>query len=201
MIDERYSDKKFIYSLYDKMDKCLKRQRYVHSIGVAGTAASLAMKYDANIGRAQVAGILHDCAKCYTDDELIGLCRKHEIEISEFEEENGFLLHAKYGAFLAKNRYGIDDTEVLNAIRWHTTGRADMTLLEKIVFIADYIEPSRNKAKNLQKIRKMVFDGSDIDRALVMIMHDTIDYLHESGSDIDETTMTAYRFYESRLSV
>ena len=199
MNDERFSDKKFIYSLYDKMDKCLKRQRYIHSIGVAGTAASLAMKYDADIGRAQVAGILHDCAKSFTDEELVGLCRKHGIEITDFEEKNGFLLHAKYGAFLARNRYGIDDIEVLNAIRWHTTGHADMTLLEKIVFIADYIEPSRNRAKNLQKIRRTVFDGSDIDAALVMIMRDTIDYLHESGSGIDETTMEAYRYYEKRL--
>ena len=195
MTNENTYDEKFIYSLYAKMDKRLKHHRYIHSVGVAGTCAALAMKYGEDITNATVAGILHDCAKNYSDEELVDLCGKQGITISGFEKEHGFLLHAKYGAYLAEKKYGINDGDILNAIRWHTTGREDMSLLEKIVFVADYIEPSRNRAINLPAIRDAAYNSDDIDRAVVMIMHDTINYLEESGSSIDETTMNAYKYY------
>lgn len=189
-------DEKQIYSLYDKMEEKLGHHRYIHSVGVAGTAVSLAMKYGENIYKAQIAGILHDCAKCYDDEELVRLCRKKEIEVTDFEEKHGFLLHAKYGAYLAENKYGIRDEDILNAIRWHTTGREGMSLLEKIVFISDYIEPTRNKAENLSSIRYEAFNGNDIDKVLLMIMRDTIKYLNASDNSIDKTTISAYEFYE-----
>ncbi len=189
-------DEKQIYSLYDKMEEKLGHHRYIHSVGVAGTAVSLAMKYGENIYKAQIAGILHDCAKCYDDEELVRLCRKKEIEVTDFEEKHGFLLHAKYGAYLAENKYGIRDEDILNAIRWHTTGREGMSLLEKIVFISDYIEPTRNRAENLSSIRYEAFNGNDIDKVLLMIMRDTIKYLNASDNSIDKTTISAYEFYE-----
>ena len=189
-------DEKQIYSLYDKMEEKLGHHRYIHSVGVAGTAVSLAMKYGENIYKAQIAGILHDCAKCYDDEELVRLCRKKEIEVTDFEEKHGFLLHAKYGAYLAENKYGIRDEDILNAIRWHTTGREGMSLLEKIVFISDYIEPTRNKAEELSSIRYEAFNGNDIDKVLLMIMRDTIKYLNASDNSIDKTTISAYEFYE-----
>lgn len=189
-------DEKQIYSLYDKMEEKLGHHRYIHSVGVAGTAVSLAMKYGENIYKAQIAGILHDCAKCYDDEELVRLCRKKEIEVTDFEEKHGFLLHAKYGAYLAENKYGIRDEDILNAIRWHTTGRVGMSLLEKIVFISDYIEPTRNKAEDLSSIRYEAFNGNDIDKVLLMIMRDTIKYLNASDNSIDKTTISAYEFYE-----
>lgn len=189
-------DEKQIYSLYDKMEEKLGHHRYIHSVGVAGTAVSLAMKYGENIYKAQIAGILHDCAKCYDDEELVRLCCKKEIEVTDFEEKHGFLLHAKYGAYLAENKYGIRDEDILNAIRWHTTGRERMSLLEKIVFISDYIEPTRNKAEDLSSIRYEAFNGNDIDKVLLMIMRDTIKYLNASDNSIDKTTISAYEFYE-----
>ena len=189
-------DEKQIYSLYDKMEEKLGHHRYIHSVGVAGTAVSLAMKYGENIYKAQIAGILHDCAKCYDDEELVRLCRKKEIEVTDFEEKHGFLLHAKYGAYLAENKYGIRDDDILNAIRWHTTGREGMSLLEKIVFISDYIEPTRNKAEDLSSIRYEAFNGNDIDKVLLMIMRATIKYLNASDNSIDKTTISAYEFYE-----
>ncbi len=189
-------DEKQIYSLYDKMEEKLGHHRYIHSVGVAGTAVSLAMKYGENIYKAQIAGILHDCAKCYDDEELVRLCRKKEIEVTDFEEKHGFLLHAKYGAYLAENKYGIRDEDILNAIRWHTTGREGMSLLEKIVFISDYIEPTRNKAEDLSSIRYEAFNGNDIDKVLLMIMRATIKYLNASDNSIDKTTISAYEFYE-----
>ena len=191
-------DEKFIFSLYEKMQKRLKRKRYIHSVGVAGTAASLAMKYGADVYKAQIAGILHDCAKCYDDDELIMLCTGNSIEVTPFEKEHGFLLHAKYGAFLAKTCYEIDDEDILNAIRWHTTGHEDMSLLEKIIYISDYIEPSRNKAPGLDIIRKSVFNGDSIDKGLIMVMKNTIEYLRKDEASLDKTTMAAYEYYRKR---
>ncbi len=188
-------NEKVMYELYDKIKKDLKHHRFIHSVGVAGTAASLAMKYDADVYKAQVAGILHDCAKYYDDEELIRLCKKNDIEITKVEEENGFLLHAKYGAYLARKKYEIDDEDIISAIKWHTTGRMGMTLLEKIIFIADYIEPTRNKADNLDRIREAAFRTDDIDDTVRMILKSTIDYLKKSGSSIDSTTFEAYEYY------
>ena len=104
---------------------------------------ALAMRYGQDLDQAELAGLLHDCAKYFNDEEIIKKCRKHGIEVSEAELRAPAVLHAKYGAWLAKNRYGVSDPEILSAIRWHTTGKPDMTTLEKIIFIADYIEPNR----------------------------------------------------------
>ena len=191
-------DEKFMFSLYDKVQKELKHKRFIHSVGVAGTAAALAMKYGADVYKAQIAGILHDCAKCYDDDELVRLCKKKDIEVTSFEEEHGFLLHAKYGAFMAKEKYEIEDEVILSAIRWHTTGHENMTLLEKIIYIADYIEPSRNKAQNLDLLRALAFNSSDIDEVLLPIMKGTIEYLRKDESNLDTTTLAAYRYYNEK---
>ncbi|MCR5509272.1 MAG: bis(5'-nucleosyl)-tetraphosphatase (symmetrical) YqeK [Lachnospiraceae bacterium] len=200
MNDERL-DEKFIYSLYGKMDKNLKRHRYVHSVGVAGTAASLAMKYKEDINKAHIAGILHDCAKCYNDEELLRLCEKNMIGISDFERDHGFLLHAKYGAFLAKDKYGIDDEDILSAIRWHTTGKENMTLLEEIVFVADYIEPSRNRLGRLGEIREAAFNETSLDKAMMMILEETIGYLKRTGGDVDEAALRAYEYYKGKGNI
>ncbi|MCR5420675.1 MAG: bis(5'-nucleosyl)-tetraphosphatase (symmetrical) YqeK [Lachnospiraceae bacterium] len=199
MCKEYFYDDKFIYTLYKKMEKKLKHHRYIHSIGVAGISSALAMKYGEDVYKAQIAGILHDCAKSFPDSQLIKLCRKNNIEISDFEEKHGFLLHAKYGAYLAETKYGIKDEDIINSIRWHTTGRKNMSLLEKILFISDYIEPTRFKAVNLNKIREKVFNGNDIDEVLLMIMGDTIDYLSKYPEDIDETTKTAFEYYKKKV--
>ena len=199
MIEKYYYDEKYIYSLYMKMEEKLSHHRYIHSVGVAGTAVSLAMKYGSDVSKAQIAGILHDCAKCYSDAELIKLCRKHDIDITGFEEQNGFLLHAKYGSYMAEHKYGICDVDILNAIKWHTTGRENMSLLEKIVFVSDYIEPTREKADNLAAIRDKAYNSDSIDEALIMIMHDTINYLTSNDNSIDITTMNAYEYYKNML--
>ena len=107
------------------------------------------------------------------------------------------MLHAKVGAVLAEKKYDITDEEVLGAIRWHTTGRPDMTLLEKIVYVADYIEPQRDKAPNLGEIRKLAF--IDLDRALLKILQDTLNYLGDSPEDVDSMTKSTYDFYQQQL--
>ena len=109
------------------------------------------------------------------------------------------MLHAKLGAFLARKKYDIEDEEILNAIRWHTTGRPEMTLLDKIVYIADYIEPKRDKAPHLPMIRQKAF--VDLDEALVMILRDTLGYLGDSPEHVDSMTKKTYDYYIQECSV
>ncbi len=196
----KHNGSKVLYSLIREMEKELKKSRYVHSLGVCFTASNLAMVYGADSEKAAIAGILHDCAKMYEDDELLKLCSKNNIPVTPVEKENAFLLHAKYGAHLAKVKYGVDDVEILDAIRCHTTGKKNMTVLDKVIFIADYIEPSRYKQNNLDEIRKIAFGSSNIDIPLMSILDNTIKYLEESKNDIDSTTLETYKFYQNEVN-
>lgn len=168
-------------------------KRYEHTLGVEYTAAALAMCYGGNIYNARVAGVLHDCAKCLEDEKILSLCVKNGIPMTELERRNPFLLHAKLGAYLAEQKYGVMDEDCLNAIRNHTTGRPGMSLLEKIIFVADYIEPDRNKAPNLSEIRKTAFENIDV--ALCRILEDTLAYLRASDGEIDPATEETWKYY------
>ena len=109
------------------------------------------------------------------------------------------LLHAKVGAVYAKDKYGVEDEDILNAITYHTTGRPAMSLLEKIVFIADYIEPYRDPLLNLDEIRKIAYEN--LDQAIVMISENTLDYLKDIGVAIDTMTNETYEYYKSKLQM
>lgn len=182
-----------IKKIRKKMEKTLDAKRFEHTLGVAYTAASLAMCYDEDINRALMAGLLHDCAKCISNEKKIAICEKHNIPINEVERENPFLLHAKVGSYMAMKQFNIHDQDIINAILNHTTGRPGMSSLEKIIYIADYIEPGRKQAPNLKLIRKMAFQ--DLDRALVKILGDTLQYLGSAGIPIDTMTQKTYDFY------
>ena len=180
-----------------KLKKELDTDRYAHTIGVAYTAAALAMRYGANVQQAQGAGLLHDCAKCIPNNKKIALCHKYNIKITEIELENPFLLHAKLGAFLAMHKYGITDKEITSAILNHTTGKPNMSLLDKIIFVADYIEPQRKKQPNLAEIRKLAF--INLDEALLRILEDTLVFLRSSSGKIDPMTEKTYQYYKELL--
>ena len=174
--------------------KYLDRDRFEHSEGVMNTAAALAMRYGEDLEKAQVAGILHDCAKCIPDNKKLKICEKHHITVTEAEVESPFLLHAKVGSYIAKEKYDIEDTEILDAIACHTTGKPAMTLLEKIIYISDYIEPMRNKASNLDEVRKMAF--VDLDETLFKILSDTLVFLQNSSKKMDPMTTETYEYYK-----
>lgn len=178
-----------------KVEKYLDRERFVHTVGVRYTCAALAMRYRYDLEKAQIAGLLHDCAKCIPAEKKRKLCLQHNIEISETEARNLFLLHAKLGSWIAEQKYQVYDPEILGAIRYHTTGREAMSLLEKITYLADYIEPKRNKAKNLAEIRELAFQ--DIDQAVCQVLKDTLNYLEQAGRDIDPLTKKAYHYYKN----
>ncbi len=173
--------------------------RYQHTLGVMYTCAALAMRYEYDLQKAQLAGLLHDCAKCIPNGKKLKLCEKHHIQITDVERRNPFLLHAKLGAFLAMHDYGVSDEEILSAILNHTTGKPDMSLLDKIVYVADYIEPRRNKAPNLKEVRRLAF--IDLDEALFKILSDTLEYLDGGSGEIDEMTLKAYEYYKNERTV
>lgn len=189
-------NKKDLRRLRKKIEKVQDAKRYEHTLGVAYTAAALAMRFGAPIQDAQTAGLLHDCAKCLSDEKRLALCEKYGVPITEVERRNPFLLHAKAGALLARRKYGIRDEDILNAVQYHTTGREGMSLLEKIIFVADYIEPGRKQAPNLAGIRRLSFE--DLDAALLKILEDTMEYLKNAGGEIDSMTEKTWRFYRSQ---
>ena len=182
-----------IKDLKKEIKKEMDDSRYEHTLGVMYTCAALAMRYNYDLEKAMLAGLLHDCAKCMPNAKKLKMAEKHHLEISELERKNPFMLHAKLGAFLAKKKYDIEEEEILDAIRWHTTGRPQMTLLDKIVYIADYIEPKRDKAPNLAVIRQMAF--TNLDDALLKILTDTLGYLGDSSEHVDSMTKMTYDYY------
>ncbi len=179
------------------MEKALDDKRFEHTLGVSYTAAALAMRYDEDILKAETAGMLHDCAKCLSNEKRLSICEKHNISVNSIERSNPFLLHPKVGSYIAMQKFHIHDTDTINAILNHTTGRPNMSLLEKIIFVADYIEPSRKQAPNLSEIRKLAF--RDLDKALLYILGDILVYLQTIDGEIDLMTQKTYDFYKELL--
>ncbi|MCI6006129.1 MAG: bis(5'-nucleosyl)-tetraphosphatase (symmetrical) YqeK [Blautia sp.] len=177
-----------------KLSKYLDEDRMAHTMGVMYTCAALAMVHNYDLKDAQAAGLLHDSAKCIPAKKKLKMCEEHKIPVTDFEKEHTFLLHAKLGAYIAREKYGIKDEEILTAITYHTTGRPAMSTLEKIVYIADYIEPMRDKALHLPKIRKLAFE--DLDECMYEILKDTLIYLEVNPKDIDSTTKDAFVYYK-----
>ena len=173
-----------------KLEKQLDAKRYEHTLGVAYTASALAMCNQTDIDRALIAGLLHDCAKCMSNEKKISICKKEDIPITKIEEKNPFLLHAKVGRYLAEKQFHIHDEDILNAILYHNTGRPDMSLLEKIVYVADYIEPGRKHAPDLPGVRSLA-----LDLALLQILKNTLGYLHDCNAVIDPMTQETYDYY------
>ncbi len=184
--------------LRKSLEKELKPDRFDHTLGVAYTAANMAFIHGEDVEKALIAGFLHDCAKCMSHEDQIKICEKNKIEISEVERRNHSLLHAKVGLFLARTKYDVYDTDILNAIRWHTTGREDMSLLEKIIYIADFIEPNRKPLEDMNTIRQEAY--TDIDKCLAHILHNSVIYLKTIGKEIDDATMIAYEYYKDKYN-
>ena len=182
-----------ILKIQHTLKKELDENRYHHTLGVMYTSASMAMRYDVDVQKALYAGLLHDCAKCIPSDKKIRLCEKYGLPVSSVERENPSLLHARLGAYLAHEKYGVKDEEIIYAIESHTTGRPGMSMLEKIVYIADYIEPGRNKAADLPRVRKLAFE--DLDACMAEILCDTLKYRSRVGGPLDPSTQLAYEFY------
>ena len=192
----------------EKLQKKLTDRRFEHSLGVEYVSGCLAMVHGVNVEKALTAGLLHDCAKCLSDEvgNIAGslnvfLENLREIikKISECEYNNPELLHAKLGAFYAREKYDVKDPDILSAIACHTTGKPAMNMLEKILFVADYIEPNRKPLKEIEEIRKEAF--TDIDKCIVHILKNTLSYLETTTDDTDPMSIDTYNYYVAHQSV
>lgn len=181
--------------LENSVSKLMDERRFIHTLGVKDTSFAMAIVHHYDEQQALIAGLLHDIAKCLPDEKLIGDCEKFGLPISSYERKSPYLLHGKLGAYYAKTRYGILESNILSAITYHTTGKPNMNTLEKIVFVADFIEPGRLDARipNLKRIRELAF--TNLDKAVLEILKNTITYLETKKAPIDTTTIDAYQYY------
>lgn len=183
--------------IHESLKEVLNESRYKHSLGVKEVAQDLAVIYGYNEDKAILGGVLHDCARYLSNDALLQECDLRHISITEIERSCPVLLHAKVGALFARIKYGVEDEEVINAITYHTTGRPKMTLLEKIIFTADYIEPYRKPLPRIDEIRKAAY--RDLDYAVVLILENMVNYLKDSQKAMDQTTLQTYEYYKKIL--
>ncbi len=183
-----------LYWLREKAYAMLKPNRVAHVAGVESEAVSLAMLWGEDPETAAEAGILHDITKKLSLDEQLILCGKYGIINDNVEMGNVKLLHAKTGAALARDLFGVSDA-VYGAIRWHTTGRPDMTLLEKIIYLADYIEPNRD-FPGVDDIRQLALE--DIDKAMALGLSMSLDDIRSYGEEPHRITAEAYEWYSRK---
>jgi predicted HD superfamily hydrolase involved in NAD metabolism len=180
-----------MYNLEDiikKLRTLIDERRLSHSIGVSQCAVKLAKHYGADVEKAEVAGLVHDCAKCLPYEESIRLCGIYGFEPDSISKANKALLHAPLGAFLAEDRFQIQDREILSAVACHTTGKKDMTLLEKIICLADYIEDSR-RYSGVEDIRAIAY--VDINKALLTALEMSIRVVLDRGKLLHPMTVEA----------
>jgi predicted HD superfamily hydrolase involved in NAD metabolism len=166
----------------------LTEHRYLHTIGVMETAIKLAERYGADVKKAELAAIFHDYAKFRPKDEMKQIIVEQSMP-PILLEYNSELWHAPVGAFLAEKEAGITDSEVLDAIRYHTSGRIGMTLLDKIIYLADYIEPGRH-FPGVDEVRAIAEE--DLDNALIQSMKNTIQFLMKKNQPVFPDTFNAY---------
>jgi predicted HD superfamily hydrolase involved in NAD metabolism len=166
----------------------LTEHRYIHTVGVTHTAIKLAEKYGANVKKTELAAIFHDYAKFRPKEEMKEIIIKENMP-ADLLEHSTELWHAPVGAFLVKQEVGIDDEDILNAISYHTTGRLNMTLIEKIVFLADYIEPGRH-FPGVDEVREIA--EKDLNEACMMALKNTITFLLSRQQLIYPLTVQTY---------
>ena len=169
----------------------LNEERYLHTLGTAQCAKELAQKFNLDEEKAYLAGLLHDCAKCFSNEKLLEIIRRH-LHVEECEMLNYKTLHAPVSAYIAEKQFNITDKEILSAIRWHTLGRMDMSEFEKIIFLADKIEPNTRDKDYSNKIKNILNDENGIDKALLVCYKETIKSLVKRDLKICILTIEIY---------
>ena len=167
--------------------------RWRHVLGVVQTAQELAQLYGADVERVRLAALLHDCAKGYKGQEALDYMKKYDVELDAFTKKAPKLWHGPLGAAIARQEYGVTDEEILNAIRIHTIGAPKMTLLEKIVKLADLTEPGRTY-EGVQEIRELA--KKDLNLALLEAMRHTSGYLRGGNQNMHPDSVAAIRTLE-----
>lgn len=173
----------------DALSRRLKRSRYEHSLGVADTAAFLARRFGEDEVRARTAGLLHDCAREFPNEAMRAEADARGVSYGAVEASMPLLLHAPLGALLAREKYGADDEAVLRAIARHTVGGASMTALDKIVYFADMVEPTR-AYPGVEELRRLMREA-DLDEMTLAGLTRSIAFVLEKGHLIHPDTVLA----------
>ena len=178
------------------LKKKLDAYRYEHTLGVEFTCQALAMRYGYDLDKADLAGLLHDSAKRFEDPVMLQKCLDRNIPVTAEEERDPSLLHAKLGAWMAEHKYEVDDPEILSAITCHTTGKPGMSLLDKILYVADYIEHNRafpgvDQARDIAQV--------SLDRAVAYETARTVEHLAHQGLPIYPQTLETYNAFVKYL--
>ena len=163
-----------------KLKTMLNDSRYAHSLGTMQTAAEIAAHYCENQDKAELAGLLHDCAKNIPNDLAYAMCTEYHIPLDAIMLRAPKLIHQLIGAEVAKREFGVDDEEVLQAIRCHTTAMPDMTTFDKIIYLADFTEPNRKRLNGLDELRELVF--RNLDEAMLFALDISIKIALEKGT-------------------
>jgi predicted HD superfamily hydrolase involved in NAD metabolism len=166
----------------------LTEHRYQHTIGVTDTAVMLAEKYEADVKKAEISAVFHDYAKFRPKEEMRQIIKDQRMDVTILSYSSE-LLHAPVGAYLVKTEIGITDEEILSAIRYHTTGRVGMTLLEKIIFLADYVEPNR-AFPGVEEVRETA--EQSLDEAVLQALRNTVQFLMKQKQLVFPETIAAY---------
>lgn len=174
----------------------LQEKRLKHSFGVMDMAKRLAEKHDVNIENAKIAGLLHDCAKNMSNEDLIKYCKNNGIEIDEIKLKSPGILHADVGADIARKRFGVNE-EIARSILFHTLANDDMTDLDKIIYLADLVEEGR-ELEGIDIIRDMAF--VDLDRALVMGLEYCMENVKSVGKTLHEQSIRALNAAKERCN-
>ena len=180
--------KEFYNEVIIYLKKHISKKRLEHSLGVAKTAKDLAIRWNTDSEKAYLAGLVHDCAKGMSEEELCTAMRNEELKIGEVEAFSKHILHAPVGAIIAKNVFNITDEDILLAIAYHTVGNEEMSLLQKIIYISDSIEPSRNY-DGVEKLRELAF--TDIDEAMILALEQSISLVMKQGGLLHDQTVSA----------
>ncbi|CEP79410.1 bis(5'-nucleosyl)-tetraphosphatase (symmetrical) YqeK [Paraclostridium sordellii] len=175
-----------------KLNKMLPKHRILHSEGVADCAVKLSEIYGYDKDKAYLAGMLHDCAKYLSHDEVNYYVKKYEIYLDEYETDNLALSHSVIGSVLVRHEFLIDDIDIITAIRYHTTGKAKMDILEKIIYIADLIEVNRDYP-GVDELRKLVYSGK-MEEALLKSFNNTIKLVIDRNQIIHPRTVEARNY-------
>lgn len=179
----------------------LSEKRYAHSLGTAECARELAKQFGQNEQRAYIAGLLHDCAKCFSDEKLLEIIDSYLDDVDEPERSNRKTLHAPGSYYIAKTVFGVTDEEMLSSIRWHTLGKMEMTDFEKIIFLADKIELRTRSDEYRKQITKDLYSENGLNKAILECYKETIKSLVDRNLKICPLTVEIYNNLEESINV
>lgn len=184
--------------MQEKLKGMLTEKRFRHSLGVMDSAVHLAKLFGESEEKARIAGLLHDCAKDIDKALMPAMCEELGVELDTVKREQRSLIHADLGAKLVQTEFGVSDADVISAIRYHTLGKPNMTALEKILYIADFIEPNRKDFPGLSEIRELA--ELDLNLAMLTAVNSSIRYVRSQNKVLHEQSLQTQAYYQKLAS-